>query len=70
MAIGFEHVPPKIDLSPLIKSFEVIARDVARISLFRRCELKSESFVHPIHQAVRLFAWEVLGSVPTHSMER
>ncbi len=62
VVIGYEHTPPKIDLTPLIQSFELIARDVARITLSGRFELKREGLVHPVHQAVRLFAWEVLDS--------
>jgi hypothetical protein len=33
VVIGYEHVPPKIDLTPLIESFEAIAKHVSRITL-------------------------------------
>jgi hypothetical protein len=36
--IGYEHVPTKIDLTPLIQSFEAIAKHVAHISLSFRVE--------------------------------
>jgi hypothetical protein len=58
--IGYEHLPPKIDLTPLIDSFEVIAREVAGIKISHRVETKRTGLVHPVHQTVRLFAWEVL----------
>ncbi len=58
--IGYEHSPPKIDLSPLIKSFEVIANQVANIMLSERVETHRENLVHPVHQSFRVFAWEVI----------
>jgi hypothetical protein len=57
--IGYEHKPPVIDLSPLVQSFEAIAERVLRIKLSPRIEVKHEGLVHPIHQAVRVFTWEV-----------
>lgn len=60
VVIGYEHVPCKVDLTPLIESFEVIAKQVARINLSPRIECRREGLVHPIHQCFRLFAWEVL----------
>jgi hypothetical protein len=60
--IGYEHSPPKIDLTPLINSFEVIVREVAGIRLSQRVEIKRDGLIHPIHQSVRIFAWEVLTS--------
>lgn len=61
VVIGYEHTPPKIDLKPLIDSFEVIAKYVAGIRLSPRVERSREGLVHPVHQSVRVFAWEVLG---------
>lgn len=60
LVIGYEHAPAKIDLAPLIKSFETIATSVADITLGPRVEKSCEGLVHPIHQTARLFAWEVL----------
>ncbi|MFC2006056.1 hypothetical protein ACFLVG_03760, partial [Chloroflexota bacterium] len=58
--IGYEHSPPKIDLSPLVKSFEVIADQVKNITLSKRVETCRGNLVHPVHQSVRVFAWEVI----------
>lgn len=60
VVIGYEHSPPKINLSPLIKAFEVIANQVVNIKLSQRVETHREYLIHPIHQSVRVFAWEVL----------
>ena len=58
--IGYEHSPPKIDLTRLVESFEVIAREVAGIRLSQRVETRHDGLVHPVHQSLRVFAWEVL----------
>jgi len=60
VVIGYEHVPAQVDLTPLVKSFEVIAEQVAGIRLSDRVECRREGLVHPVHQCFRVFAWEVL----------
>ena len=60
IVIGYEHIPPLIDLTRLIRSFEVVAKKVAGIRLSERIELRTEGLIHPVHQVVRVFAWEVL----------
>lgn len=63
VVIGYEHTPVQRDLTPLIKAFEVVAREVAKIAISARVECRREGLVHPVHQCVRVFAWEVLGRV-------
>lgn len=58
--IGYEHVPPKIDLTPLIESFEAIAANVCNIRLSPRIEARHGELIHPVHQSLRVFAWEML----------
>ena len=60
VVIGYEHVPPKVDLTILVESFEAIAKHVARIELTPRVETRRQNLIHPVHQSVRVFAWEVL----------
>lgn len=60
LVIGYEHAPPKIDLPPLIESFEAIAGSVARIPLSKRIEIRRSGLVHPVHQSLRLVGWEVI----------
>ena len=57
--IGYEHNPAIISLSPLIESFETIAKYL-NIGLGQRVETRRNNLVHPVHQVVRLFAWEVI----------
>lgn len=60
VVIGYEHVPPKIDLNPLVESFEVVAKRVSRFTLSSRIERRNDGLIHPVHQSVRVFAWELL----------
>jgi len=57
--IGYEHNPAKINLDPLISSFEVIARHILNINLGDRIEEKRDHLVHPEHQVVRCIGWEL-----------
>lgn len=61
IVVGYEHVPAKIHLRPLIDSFEAIAKHVARIQLSSRVECRRAGLIHPVHQSAIVFAWEVLG---------
>jgi len=60
LVVGYEHAPAKIDLTPLVKSFETIATYVAGVKLGPRVERRCERLIHPVHQTAKLFAWEVL----------
>jgi hypothetical protein len=60
IVVGYEHDPPEIDLTPLIRAFEVVAADVMGIRLDSRVEIYRRALVHPIHRQARLCAWEVL----------
>ena len=59
--IGYEHLPARIDLIPLIESFEAIAEHVTGIKLSKRIEIRRDGLIHPVHQSVRIFAWELVG---------
>jgi hypothetical protein len=61
LVVGYEHDKPKISLSPLIESFEAIVRNATPLQLSDRIEVRRENLTHPVHQTLRLFAWEVLG---------
>lgn len=60
LVIGYEHAPPRIDLASLIESFEAIAKFVAQIRLSERIETRRTDLIHPVHQSVRVFGWEIL----------
>jgi hypothetical protein len=62
LVVGYEHAPAKIDLTPLVGSFEAIAKYVADIRLGPRVEKCCEGLIHPVHHTARLFAWEVLSA--------
>jgi hypothetical protein len=58
--IGYEHSPPLISLEPLIRSFEILAREIAEVDLSRRVQVTKPDLAHPVHQQLTVFAWELL----------
>jgi hypothetical protein len=60
--IGYEHSPPQDHLQPLMRSFELLSREIVGIQLNDRVEIFRNSLMHPVHQQFTVFAWEVLGS--------
>ena len=60
VVIGYEHSPARIDLTPLIEAFEVVAKQVMHIALSNRIEARRNGLIHPVHQSVRVFAWELI----------
>jgi hypothetical protein len=59
--IGYEHSPPQVSLEPLIRSFELLAREVAGVKLSERIQLTRDQLVHPVHQQLTVYAWELGG---------
>lgn len=59
IAIGYEHDPPQVNLEPLVKSFEVIARDVLAIRLGERISAVRSNLTHPVHQRLIVKGWSV-----------
>jgi len=62
VVIGYEHIPPQIDLEPLLRAFEVIAEQVMHLKVGPRVEVDRTGLAHPVHQKVRVVAWEVFPS--------
>jgi len=58
---GYEHTPPQVALAPLIRSFELIAAQIMSIRLGPRVAVTRTRLIHPVHQQVTIFAWELLG---------
>jgi len=61
LVFGFEHDPAKIPLDPCVQGFELLAEHLMRIHLSERVEEIRRQLVHPEHQVLRVFGWEVLG---------
>lgn len=61
LVLGYEHSPPRLSMEPAIRSLELIARQVCGIELSSRAEVVRSGLVHPVHQQLRLIAFEVLG---------
>ncbi len=61
VVFGYEHDPAQISLDPCIKGFEMLAVNLFEIRLSTRIEKRVAGLIHPVHQVLRVFAWEVLG---------
>ena len=60
VVIGYEHTPAQINLEPLFASFETIASAVLGLKLGHRVQQDRTGLVHPVHQQLKVVAWEVL----------
>jgi hypothetical protein len=58
---GYEHSPAQVALDPAIAAFELIAAEVLAIHLGPKVHAKREGLLHPVHQVLRVFGYEVLG---------
>ena len=64
---GFEHTPAQLPVEPAIRGFELLARDLLSLALSPRHEALRTGLVHPVHQQLRVFGFEVLGHVATEA---
>ena len=60
IVFGYEHTPPVIRLETAVQAFELIAREVAGISLGPRHTAEFADLIHPVHQQGKVFGWELL----------
>lgn len=60
IVFGYEHLEVKIALEPAIRAFELIASQITGFSLSQRIETAREPLIHPVHQRLRIFIWEIL----------
>jgi hypothetical protein len=58
---GFEHAPCQVSLDPAVAAFELLANEVIHVRLSERIEESRLDLVHPVHQRLRVFGFEVLG---------
>jgi hypothetical protein len=59
VVVGFEHRPAVISLDPLLLAFEAIAEELLPFRLSGRAEDMRDGRRHPVHQRVRITAWEI-----------
>lgn len=60
VVFGYEHSPAKILLEPCIAGFELLARQLLGFSLSKRLELSRLPLRHPVHQVLRVYAWQLV----------
>jgi len=59
IVIGFEHDPARISLDPLFLAFEALSTQLLPFEISKRSETTRRRLSHPVHQVLRVAAWEV-----------
>jgi hypothetical protein len=60
IVFGYEHAQVVVPLDPAIRSFELLAAKVMQVKLTPRIERRIAGLIHPVHQVLRVFGWEIL----------
>jgi hypothetical protein len=60
IVFGYEHGKAVVPLDPAIHSFELLAAQIMQVKLTPRIERRIEGLIHPVHQVLRVFGWEIL----------
>jgi len=58
---GYEHTPPQVALETAVAGFELIANGLLFLRLSARVEEVRLGLVHPVHQQLRVFGYQVHG---------
>ena len=62
IVFGYEHAEAVVPLDPAIRSFELLAAQIMQVKLTPRIEHRIEGLIHPVHQVLRVFGWEILST--------
>lgn len=62
IVFGYEHAQAIIPLDPAIRSFELLAAQILQVKLTPRIEQRIDGLLHPVHQVLRVFGWEILST--------
>jgi hypothetical protein len=60
IVISYEHEPPKIDVSVLVSSFELLCRQQLNLPLSTKHVSVVRNCVHPVHQRATVYGWRLL----------
>jgi hypothetical protein len=63
VVIGYECDPTQKPLAPLVDSFEILAGRIMKIKLGPRETENRKNLIHPVHQQVTVYGWEVCGTI-------
>ena len=62
IVFGYEHATAVVPLDPAVRSFELLAAQIMQVKFTPRVERRIEGLIHPVHQVLRVFGWEILSS--------
>jgi hypothetical protein len=57
---GYEHTPEQVPVSPAVQGFELLARELLGLNLSHSEHAMRTGLIHPVHQQLRVFGYEVL----------
>ena len=58
--MAYESEPPRVPVRPAIDAFELITRDLLGVALGPRHVTEVSGLIHPVHQHLSVYAWEIL----------
>ncbi len=61
---GYEHTPPRVPVKQAILGFELLAAQLLGIKLSPRYETTRTGLIHPVHQQLQVYGYEVLSCSP------
>ena len=62
IVFGYEHAQAVVPLDPAIRSFELLAAQIILVKLTPRIERRIAGLIHPVHQVLRVFGWQILST--------
>jgi hypothetical protein len=64
LIFGYVHTPARVMIEQAVLGFELLARDLLRINLSSRHRATRVGLVHPEHQQLHVYGYEVLAPSP------
>ena len=64
---GYEHTPEKVPIERAIRGFEMLARSLLNLKLSAGYETLRTGLVHPVHQQLRVYGYEVFAYAATEA---
>ena len=62
IVFGYEHAQAVVPLDPAVRSFELLAAQIMQLKLTPRVECRIDGLIHPVHQVLRVFGWQILST--------
>ena len=64
LIFGYEHTPPRVPIEQAVLGFELLAANLLGIALTPRHQATRSGLIHPVHQQLQVYGYEVLSQSP------